>query len=158
MRTSYGLDLIGNCLACPVRKEQFLCNLSVNALHHRSCENEATPYDVDIYFPPGNTDPKFHNIRRQVFCSVWQALYALDLELAHAPTRKKWFCGQSGARVPNALAFNQPCPHASLFDEAVFAEFLVFVGRGSVRCGRGLRIDLDVPALINSEILRKFHH
>ena len=32
MRTSYGLDLVGNCLACPLRKEQFFCNLSVHAL------------------------------------------------------------------------------------------------------------------------------
>ena len=32
MRTSYGLDLVGNCLARPLRKEQFFCNLSVHAL------------------------------------------------------------------------------------------------------------------------------
>jgi len=32
MRTSYGLDLVGNCLACPLRKEPFFCNLSVHAL------------------------------------------------------------------------------------------------------------------------------
>ena len=32
MRTSYGLDLVGNCLACPLRKKQFFCNLSVHAL------------------------------------------------------------------------------------------------------------------------------
>jgi len=37
MRTSYGPDLVGNCLACPVRKEQFFCDLSVHALQ---CLNE----------------------------------------------------------------------------------------------------------------------
>ena len=32
MRTSYGLGLVGNCLACPLKKEHFFCNLCVHAL------------------------------------------------------------------------------------------------------------------------------
>jgi CRP/FNR family transcriptional regulator, cyclic AMP receptor protein len=32
MRTSYGLDLVGNCLACSLGKKQFFCDLSVHSL------------------------------------------------------------------------------------------------------------------------------
>lgn len=32
MRRCYGLDLVGNCLACPLRKELFFCNLSTHTL------------------------------------------------------------------------------------------------------------------------------
>lgn len=32
MRTSHGLDLLGNCLECPARKEQFFCDLSSHTL------------------------------------------------------------------------------------------------------------------------------
>jgi CRP/FNR family transcriptional regulator, cyclic AMP receptor protein len=44
MRTSYGLDLVGNCLVCPLRKEQFFCNLSSHILQ-RLNEIKATATD-----------------------------------------------------------------------------------------------------------------
>ena len=58
-------------------------------MHHRIGENEAAPNDVDIYFPTGNANPQFDNIRCQVFRATWQALYVVDLELAHTYTGKK---------------------------------------------------------------------
>src|SRR5690349_18012533 len=32
MRTPYGLNILDNCLACPVREEHLFCNLSSTAL------------------------------------------------------------------------------------------------------------------------------
>ena len=33
MRTPYGLNILDNCIACPVREEHLFCNLSSGALH-----------------------------------------------------------------------------------------------------------------------------
>ena len=101
-------------------------------------------------FPPGNPDPKFHNIRWQVFCAAWQAFHVLDLELAH---------GLGSGIAQRHFLINHPrkrlCGHsgASFFHQAVFAEFLIFVWRNN-----RLGINLDVPALVYSEILGKFNH
>ena len=32
-RTPYGLNIIDNCLTCPVREEHLFCNLPVQAVH-----------------------------------------------------------------------------------------------------------------------------
>jgi len=131
-----------------------------NNAHRRGCENEAAPHDVDIYFPLGNPEPKFHNIRWQVFYAAWQVLYVLDIELSHGlgsamaqchfpiDHPRKRICGQP--RDPECgmrLGFDDCCPHASLFHQAVFVKFLIFVSLDG-----GLRINLDVLALVHSEI------
>lgn len=91
-----------------------------NSVHHRIGENKATPHDVDINFPPGNADPQLYHIGRELFCTAWQPLYVVDLELAHGCIRKRDGEGPLKERG---------CPCPSLFDETVFAEFLVLVGR-----------------------------
>lgn len=66
------------------------CSRRKGGFHRRKlCPNqkegpkESAPHDVAIYFPSGYPDPKFHNIGRQVFCAVWQALNVPDPEFTH---------------------------------------------------------------------------
>ncbi len=43
MRT-FGVHLVGNCVECPVRKEQFFCNFSVHALERLNEIKATAPY------------------------------------------------------------------------------------------------------------------
>lgn len=111
-----------------------------NDAHDRSCENEAAPHDADIYLSTGNTDPKFHNVRWQVFCTASQVLHVLDLELTHGmdsamaqrhfpfdDPRQRLFGQPGDPDTECARGSISAAPHASLFYQTVFANFHIFI-------------------------------